>query len=451
MLYSKCSKSKGFVFTLEVIIALIILVGFLGIASIEPVTKEDYLQNLEINQTMNDTVASLDENGFIVEVLDMPGGTADEKMDEIYAKITTLLPQNMQTRIELSEFDANAEICRSASVFAECFSRTGSFPSRGPGLPSDKSVSSERLIVLKKQPPMMCEIIATFSEPDAMDIVDTLEVSKKPLMLSFAEYTGPLYFAGENDLNIIFGVRTDPAGTASCGEDIRVDLNAYGGGRSQADIMLVMDRSGSMCWDDRYSASGTERDVFIDNNGSAEVVYLGTSSYVYKLDVNSETGYFDYTGFRRSIDDALGIYVDENYVFAADESSGLTILDKEDLTIVREMDGMTRAEAVFAEGDYIYVATSESPYNYAYGASMTRQQEIEIQKYGGSLRVFSLIYLMIGVIIPALGATFLIVLGSFPKIEIGEIAFWGLLGFVAVAQFMLLGMIKSKRPNLMGS
>lgn len=84
-------------------------------------------------------------------------------------------------------------------------------------------------------------------------------------------------------------------------------------------------------------------------------------------------------------------------------------------------------------------------------SSMTRQQEIEIQKYGGSLRVFSLIYLMIGVIIPALGATFLIVLGSFPKIEIGEMAFWTLLGFVAVAQFMLLGMIKSKRPNLMGA
>ncbi len=84
-------------------------------------------------------------------------------------------------------------------------------------------------------------------------------------------------------------------------------------------------------------------------------------------------------------------------------------------------------------------------------SSMTRQQEIEIQKYGGSLRVFSLIYLMIGVIIPALGATFLIVLGSFPKIEIGEMAFWALLGFVGVAQFMLLGMIKSKRPNLMGA
>ncbi len=371
MLSSKCLESKGFVFTLEVVIALIILMGFLGIASIEQVTKEDYLQNLEINQAMNDTVASLDENGFIVGILDAQGTTADEKMDAIYAKITGLLPQNLQTRIELSEFDANAEICRGASVFAECFSRTGNFPSRGPALPLDKSVSSERLIVVKKQPPMMCEVIATFSEPEAGGITKGLEIGKTQLMLSFAPYTGPLYFQGENDLNIIFGVRTDPEGTASCDEDIRVDINAYGGGRNQADIMLVMDRSGSMCWDDRYSASGTERDVFIDDNGFAEVVYLGTSSYVYKMDVNSETGYMDYTGFRRGIDDALGIHVDGDYVFVADESSGLRILEKETLASVRTIDGMTRAEAVFAEGDYVYVATSGSPVNYGYGASMT--------------------------------------------------------------------------------
>lgn len=82
-------------------------------------------------------------------------------------------------------------------------------------------------------------------------------------------------------------------------------------------------------------------------------------------------------------------------------------------------------------------------------ASMIREQQIEIQRYGSSLRVLSLVYLMIGVIIPALGLTFLIVLGSFPKIEITELTFWMLLGGVIVAEFMFLGVIKSKRPNLM--
>ncbi len=82
-------------------------------------------------------------------------------------------------------------------------------------------------------------------------------------------------------------------------------------------------------------------------------------------------------------------------------------------------------------------------------SSMTREQQIEIEKYGNSLKILSLVYLMLGVIIPALGLTFLIVIGSFPKMKISELMFWGLLGGVLLAQFMFVGLMKSKRPNLM--
>ncbi|MFH1239806.1 MAG: type II secretion system F family protein [Candidatus Diapherotrites archaeon] len=84
-------------------------------------------------------------------------------------------------------------------------------------------------------------------------------------------------------------------------------------------------------------------------------------------------------------------------------------------------------------------------------ATMGREQKIAINTYGNQLKVFSLIYMMIGVIVPALGLTFLIVLGSFPQVEIGENLFWALIGFVGVAQFMYIGMIKSKRPNIMSA
>jgi len=82
-------------------------------------------------------------------------------------------------------------------------------------------------------------------------------------------------------------------------------------------------------------------------------------------------------------------------------------------------------------------------------SSIVREQQIGVQKYGSSLRILSLMYLMIGVIIPALGITFLIVIGSFPKIEISEIIFWALLGGLILAEFMFMGIMKSKRPNLM--
>lgn len=81
--------------------------------------------------------------------------------------------------------------------------------------------------------------------------------------------------------------------------------------------------------------------------------------------------------------------------------------------------------------------------------SMVRDQLIDIRKYGSQLRMDSLIYMMIGVIIPALGLTFLIVLGSVPQIQITESIFWTLLGVVIVMNYFFLGIMKSKRPALL--
>lgn len=83
-------------------------------------------------------------------------------------------------------------------------------------------------------------------------------------------------------------------------------------------------------------------------------------------------------------------------------------------------------------------------------ASIGKEQRIEINRYGGSLRLLSLVYMMMGVIIPAMGLTLLIVLSSFPQIKIVNEIFWGLLGLVILMQFMFLGFMKSKRPNLIG-
>jgi flagellar protein FlaJ len=84
-------------------------------------------------------------------------------------------------------------------------------------------------------------------------------------------------------------------------------------------------------------------------------------------------------------------------------------------------------------------------------SSITREQQIDINKYGNSLRLLSLMYLMIGIILPALGLTFLIVIGSFPKIQINEMTFWLLFGVVVISEFMFMGIMKSKRPSLMSS
>ena len=79
---------------------------------------------------------------------------------------------------------------------------------------------------------------------------------------------------------------------------------------------------------------------------------------------------------------------------------------------------------------------------------ISSEQRIALKKYGSQLNPMTLAYMMVAVIIPSLGVTFLIVLSSFAKIPIGETMFWAILAFLVIFQFMFLGVIKSKRPNI---
>ncbi|MBN2067849.1 MAG: type II secretion system F family protein [Candidatus Diapherotrites archaeon] len=83
-------------------------------------------------------------------------------------------------------------------------------------------------------------------------------------------------------------------------------------------------------------------------------------------------------------------------------------------------------------------------------SSMIREQRIAITKFGAQLKILSLMYMMIGVIMPALGLTFLIVLGSFPQITIDQVVFWVMLAAITVMEFMYIGIIKSRRPSIIG-
>jgi len=84
--------------------------------------------------------------------------------------------------------------------------------------------------------------------------------------------------------------------------------------------------------------------------------------------------------------------------------------------------------------------------------SLSEEQILQIQKYGGQLNPLAMFYMLVAVIAPTLGMTFLIIISSF--ISLGEtvtkIVFWSLLGFVCFFQIMFLGVIKGRRPNLLG-
>ena len=78
--------------------------------------------------------------------------------------------------------------------------------------------------------------------------------------------------------------------------------------------------------------------------------------------------------------------------------------------------------------------------------NLSQEQLIKIKNYGAKLNPLAMMYMMIAVIIPSLGITFLIILGSFFGLNIGPNLFYGITFFLAIFQFMFMGMIKTNRP-----
>ncbi|MFH0860472.1 MAG: type II secretion system F family protein [Candidatus Altiarchaeota archaeon] len=86
-------------------------------------------------------------------------------------------------------------------------------------------------------------------------------------------------------------------------------------------------------------------------------------------------------------------------------------------------------------------------------SSLSKEQLVEVRKYKSVLNPLAMMYMMVAVIMPSLGITMLIVLSSFPGMEeIGsERTFWILLSAIIVMQVIFIGIIRSRRPNLIGA
>ena len=85
-------------------------------------------------------------------------------------------------------------------------------------------------------------------------------------------------------------------------------------------------------------------------------------------------------------------------------------------------------------------------------SALSTEQVTEIQAYGARLSPLTMFYMLITIILPALSITFVIVLSSFLPVlgENNKLVLYILFGFVVFLQIMFLGMIKTRRPALIG-
>ncbi len=83
--------------------------------------------------------------------------------------------------------------------------------------------------------------------------------------------------------------------------------------------------------------------------------------------------------------------------------------------------------------------------------NLIEEQTIQIQSYGGKLNPLIMFYMLIAVIMPALGITFVIIISSILNFSktITYVIFFFIFGFVMFIQIMFHGLIKSRRPSLL--
>jgi len=82
--------------------------------------------------------------------------------------------------------------------------------------------------------------------------------------------------------------------------------------------------------------------------------------------------------------------------------------------------------------------------------SLSKEQIIQIETYGSQLNPLAMFYMLIVIIIPSLGVTFITVISSFFSSGLdNRIILVLLFVFVFLFQIMFLGIIKTKRPSLL--
>ena len=77
---------------------------------------------------------------------------------------------------------------------------------------------------------------------------------------------------------------------------------------------------------------------------------------------------------------------------------------------------------------------------------ITKQEELEINKYGKKLNTLVIFYMLVAVIIPSLGVAIFIVISSFLNAIIGLGELLALIFFIVVLEFIFIALFKSITP-----
>ena len=248
-------KAKGFVFSLDAVFALIIVIALIGFALVVSFDKSpSTFSRTNLSQLSDDAITALDNAGFFANEIDANGFSSATALS-MYNKIKSLYPGNVDLNLVLKEYTYDIAACKGTESFEDCFKDINTLSlSVGLSLPANKEIVHGKKVFSKKQPPGQCALSLSQEDPR--------KLKKKP--------SGPLFFDDEDDqilegIEVDFNVVVVPSDQITCDENISITLNVGINTilRKPIDVVMVLDKSSSM--DDCVVSDGN---IFLQQSGT---------------------------------------------------------------------------------------------------------------------------------------------------------------------------------------
>lgn len=300
-----------------------------------------------LKQAADDALGVMEDTGYLFRQTDSNG--LQDSAKSVYHKAKSLIGQNSKFSVKIIQYNLNKENCRQYKDFANCFTLIGS-GFYGDNVDSNDIAYGKKLFV-KKQSPGDCNV--------------TAQLSQAPFRFNLNQGTLLFEDLNSSDSNVVIQARVSrngqalsPGSAISCDENLVVDLNASikSFGRSPADVMLVMDKSGSMSWTGNSNFGNTYSKVWVDRN----YAFLTRTSGFHDYNAIGP----DLPGYVRLVSSGnlTDVFMQGNYAYFTDSTNdSLKIFDSTSMpnpVLSGSVSGFSNPQAVAVSGNYAYVADS---------------------------------------------------------------------------------------------
>jgi len=333
-------------------ISLSIVLSVIFLAQSVPYEDMPVQTTIISQQNVDDVFTLLDTTGYILTTLD--SNSPSNAVGFIYNRASLSLPSNMNLRIQLQQYVTdNMGACKADRNFSSCFPDANrTISTAGLALPTDKSIIRGKKIYVRRQPPSDCNLTYAVTAP----VIESPFCKPSQNDILFDHHPFPSINFQAEDLNLVFDVNVVPPSSIQCDQNVTINLSVTVPEylRDPVDIMLVMDRSGSMSWVGRYDTSDASR---LDVNGN--YTYLADGSGDFRVLDTTDPGIPTQAGRDTFSGSAEDVVVDYPYAYVAAGSRSLKVFDISDPTDPEEegsWDVGSSGRGIDKSGDYVYLA-----------------------------------------------------------------------------------------------